>query len=134
MYRAWDFTSKDRPSSEVLEKGMEILIAQWPEVAGEELSRITIPVEFTGNKARRLLIKADAASKPPWGGRDHISHTDTERRIFTRFRLSINKAISPHEVDHIDFITEEFVEPGAFNRRKTKKAARLISGFFCCTL
>ncbi len=54
-------------------KNMEILIAQWSEIAGEELSKIIFPVAFTGNKARRLLIKADAASKPPWGGWDHLS-------------------------------------------------------------
>ena len=90
---------------------MEILITQWSKIAGEELSRITIPVTFTGNKARRLLIKAGAASKPPWGGWDHLSHAETERRTFTRFRSSINDAISPHEVDHIDFIAEEFAEP-----------------------
>jgi len=118
MYRPWDFKSKDRLSSEVLEKGMEILTVQWSEIAGEELSKITRPVAFTGNKARRLLIKADAASKPPWGGWDHLSHVESERRTFTRFRSSVNKAISPHEVDHIDFLTEEFAEPGAFSRRK----------------
>jgi len=118
MYRAWDFNSKDRPSYKVLQKGMGILITQWSEIAGEELSRITIPLAFTGNKARRLLIKADAASKPPWGGWDYLSHADAERRIFTRFRSSINDAISPHEVDHIDFITEEIAEPGAFSQRK----------------
>jgi len=97
---------------------MEILIAQWSEITGEKLSKITFPIAFTGNKARRLLINADAASKPPWGGWDHFSHTETEQRTFTRFRSSVNKAISPHEVDHIDFITDEFAKPSAFSQRK----------------
>lgn len=121
MFRSWDFNSEDRPSSEALGKNMEILIAQWSEIAGEELSKITFPIAFTGNKARRLLVKADAASKPPWGGWNYLSHAETERRTFTRFRSSVNKAISPHEVDHIDFITEELAEPGAFSRRKNPR-------------
>jgi len=122
MYRAWDFNSKDRPSSAVLEKGMEMLTAQWSEIAGEELSKITIPVAFTGNKARRLLIKADAASKPPWGGWDHLSRAEIERRSFTRFRSSVNKAISPHEVDHIDFITEDFAKLKLSANAKSRSA------------
>jgi len=113
MYRAWDFNSKERPSSEALKEDMEILIAQWSEIVGEELSKITFPVAFTGNKARRLLVKADAASKPPWGGWAHLSYAETERRTFTRFRSLINKAISPQEVDHIDFINDELAEPDA---------------------
>lgn len=118
MYRAWDSNPKNRPSSEALEKNMEILMAQWSEIAGKDLSKITFPFVFTGNKARRLLVKAEAASKPPWGGWDHLSQAETERRTFTRFRSSVNNAISPHEVDHIDFIIEEFAEPSAFSRRK----------------
>lgn len=92
---------------------MEILKAQWSEIAGEELSKITSPIAFTGNKTRRLLVKADAASKPPWGGWHHRSNVMSEQRSFTRFRSSVNKAISPHEVDHIDFITDTFSGPNA---------------------
>ena len=40
----------------------------------------------------------------------YLSSVESERRTFTQFRASVNKAISPHEVDHIDFITEEIAE------------------------
>ena len=113
MYRSWDFKSKDKPSSKILDKGMQTLKVRWTEIAGEKLSKSTRPIAFTGNKARRLLVKADAASKPPWGGWDHLSHVESERRAFTQLRTSVNKAISPHEVDHIDFLADEFAEPSA---------------------
>ena len=105
MYRPWDFKSKDRPSPEVLEKEMKTLQTRWSEIVGKELSRITQPIAFTGVKARRLLVKADVTSNPPWGGWTYLSSIESKRREFTRFRASVNKAIAPHEVDHIDFIT-----------------------------
>ena len=113
MYRSWDFETKNRPSPEALKGYMEILLTRWPEIAGKELSIITRPVVFTGNKARRLLVKADAALKPPWGGWCHLSNVESERRAFTSFRASVNEAISPHEVDHIDFIADEIAEQSA---------------------
>ena len=112
MYRSWDYETKDRPPSEHLEKSMETLMSQWPKIAGEELSRITRPASFTGRKARRLLVQVDAASNPPWGGWAHLSQVESERRAFTEFRASVNKAISPHEVDHIDFVADEIAEEG----------------------
>jgi hypothetical protein len=96
---------KDRPSSEVLQKSMETLLNKWPKVAGKELSGITRPLAFTGRKARRLLVQAESGSRPPWGGWEHLSHVESERRTFTQFRAAVNKSISPHEVDHIDFIS-----------------------------
>lgn len=113
MYRPWDFESKERPSSEVLEKAIENLLGQWPKIAGKELCLITRPLAFTGNKARRLLVKANASSHPPWGGWDYLSQNESERRVFTKFRESVNEAISPHEVDHIDFLAGEVAEPNA---------------------
>ena len=110
MYRHWDYKEKNCPSSEVLEKNMKTLLDHWPEIAGKELSSITRPLVFTGNKARRLLVQADSASQPPWGGWTYLSGVESERRTFTRFRAAVNKAISPHEVDHIDFITDEIAE------------------------
>ncbi|NTW87635.1 MAG: hypothetical protein HGB26_00575 [Desulfobulbaceae bacterium] len=111
MYRPWDFESKKRPSSEVLGKAMETLLSQWSKIAGIELYLTTRPLEFTGNKARRLLVKADVSSQPPWGGWDYLSQNESERRLFTKFRESVNEAISPHEVDHIDFLAGEIAEP-----------------------
>ena len=111
MYRPWDFETKKRPSPEALEEYMQTLLTRWPEIVGKELSVMTRPIAFTGNKARRLLAKADAASKPPWGGWAFLSKVESERRTFTKFRTSINRIISPHEVDHIDFITDNPLEP-----------------------
>ena len=113
MYLPWDFETKNRPSPEALEQYMETLLMRWPEIAGKDLSTMTRPVAFTGKKARRLLVKADTASNPPWGGWAHFSNIESERRAFTQFRESVNKAVSPHEVDHIDFITDEIAEQGA---------------------
>jgi len=113
MYRPWDFESKARPSSEVLEKAMQTLLGEWSKIAGKELYRITYPLAFTGNKARRLLVKVDASSHPSWGGWDYLSKNEAKRRVFTKFRELVNGAISPHEVDHIDFFAGEIAEQNA---------------------
>ena len=88
-------------------------IADRPEIVGNEIGNITRPLAFTGEKARRLLVFADAAFTPPWGGWSYLSKQETERRTFAHFRAAINKAIAPHEVDHIDFTTDENAEQGA---------------------
>jgi hypothetical protein len=110
MYRAWDFEAKKRPSSEQITRFMDILLSQWSEIIGNEIGSITRPLAFAGEKARRLLVYADAASTPPWGGWAHLSKKEAERRTFTHFRAAINKAIAPHEVDHIDFAIDENAE------------------------
>src|SRR5208337_1649632 len=92
---------------------MDTLLSHWSEIVGNELASITRPLVFTGRKARRLLVLADSAITPPWGGWSHLSIQESERRTFTRFRAAINKAIAPHEVDHIDFIIKEAAEQGA---------------------
>jgi hypothetical protein len=122
IFQPWDFESKDRPSAEVLEKTMEHLKAQWTEIAGKDISTITRPIAFTGNKARRLLVSAEVSSNPPWGGWTHLSSVEPERRTFTQFRASVNKAISPHEVDHIDFVTDENADQEIRERRSQTHA------------
>lgn len=113
MYRPWDFKKKNRPSSDVIAKSMETLSTQWPEIVGPELSTITWPIAFTGGKARRLLVLATGSTRPPWGGWSSLSHVESERRVFTQLHAAINKAIFPHEIDHIDFIvTEDAAEQG----------------------
>jgi len=107
MYLPWNFEPKSRPSSDVLDKCMERLVKQWPKIAGKELSNLTQPIAFTGNKARRLLVQTDTTSQPPWGGWTYLSRVESERRTFTKFRALVNQAISPHEVDHIDFICDQ---------------------------
>lgn len=113
MYRPWDFESKSRPPSDHLAKLMETLLSRWPVIVGNELASVTRPLAFTGEKARRLLVLANAAATPPWGSWSHLSTQELKRRTFTRFRAAINEAIAPHEVDHIDFTTEDNAEQGA---------------------
>jgi len=113
MYRAWDFKVKSRLPSEQITQFMDILLSRWPEIVGSKLASVTRPLAFTGEKARRLLVLANSTVTPPWGGWAHLSTKEFERRTFTHFRAAINKAIVPHEVDHVDFITEETAEQSA---------------------
>ena len=99
MYRAWEFEAKSRPSPEQIVEFMNILHSQWSKIVGDEIGTLTRPLAFTGEKARRLLVFANAASNPPWGGWSYLSTQESERQTFTRFRAAINKAIAPHEVD-----------------------------------
>jgi hypothetical protein len=101
MYREWDFTTKTRPSASDLQQYLRTLLDRWPEVAGPELSRSTRPCKFTGRKARRLLLYADRSVEPPWGEWCFLSWYEPDRRTFTIFRAAINKAIAPHEIDHV---------------------------------
>jgi Dna[CI] antecedent, DciA len=105
-YRPWDFEAKERPSSEDILKHLDDLSAHWAEIVGSSLAAVTRPLAFTGNKARRLLIQAEGSAVPPWGSWSCLSRDEAKRRTFTRIRSAINKALTPHEVDHIEFITE----------------------------
>lgn len=103
MYRPWDFGSKRRPSQQEIARHFETLKFRWSEIVGSELAHITHPLAFTGEKARRLLVRADGSHRPPWGGWSYFSSVESERRTFTLFRGAINRAIAPHEIDHVDF-------------------------------
>jgi hypothetical protein len=103
-YRPWDFEPKTRPLEEELAKHLAYLTTHWSDIAGSGLSTVTRPMAFTGKKARRLLVQADDGASPPWGGWSHRSSEEAKRRTFTHFRSAVNKAISPHEVDHVEFI------------------------------
>jgi hypothetical protein len=113
LYRPWDFEAKGRPSPDRLSEYLATLTSRWQDIVGQELARSTRPLAFSGAKARRLLVEADAKIHPPWGGWSHLSAVESERRMFTAFRAAINKAITPHEVDHIDFTTGGHAEQGA---------------------
>jgi hypothetical protein len=106
MYLPWDFESKTRPDGSELSQHMKMLISQWAEIVGPNLASATSPLAFCGDKARRLLVRSDANVQPPWGSWSHLSKVESQRRTFTTFRAAINEAISPHEVDHIDFTTD----------------------------
>ena len=113
MYCPWDFEAKERPGGERLSECLATLTSRWQDIAGPELSRSTLPLAFSGAKARRLLVQADPTVCPPWGSWLRLSAVESERRMFTGFRAAINRAIAPHEVDHIDFTTGGHAEQGA---------------------
>jgi len=121
MYRHWDYDSKERPSSSALEMAIGTLLSQWQEIVGDILASITRPLAFTGSKARRLLIHAHIAASPPWGSWTHLSQIESERRTFTQFRASVNRAISPHAVDHVDFLTDEIAEHDSLEGSHTSR-------------
>jgi hypothetical protein len=106
-YRPWDFDAKARPSLNEVAKHLNDLSARWADIVGSSLAAVTRPLAFTGKKARRLLVQAEGKAVPPWGGWTFLSPDEEKRRSFTRLRSAINNAISPHEVDHIDFIAEQ---------------------------
>lgn len=110
MYHTWDSEAKSRPSPEHLARIIDTLLSGWLEIVGSKIGSMTRPMTFTGEKARRLLVFADASYTPPWGGWSYLSKQESERRTFTHFRAAINKAIAPHEIDHIDFTTYETPE------------------------
>lgn len=104
MYRTWDFTPKERPQYDVLEKQLCALRVSWKEHL-EAVWHHTAPLGFSGAKARRLVVVADPEFTPPWGTWDSRLSSATERTTFTSFRSRINSLLSGHEVDHVDFIT-----------------------------
>jgi hypothetical protein len=95
-----------RPAPDGLNRCLESLASRWVEIVGEQIGRATRPLKFTGAKARRLLIYADANVRPPWGDWGYLSNLESERRAFTEFRATLNKAIVPHEIDYVDFTTD----------------------------
>ncbi|MBZ0146161.1 MAG: DUF721 domain-containing protein [Pseudorhodoplanes sp.] len=103
MYRPWDYSAKARPKSQDLNLYLDALVSRWPEIVGADLARATRPIAFSGRKARSLLVFADADVRPPWGDWLQLSALESERRTFTVFRSAINKAITPHEIDHVEF-------------------------------
>lgn len=102
-YRPDRYTVRERPPSETLATAMQALKQQWPAVAGGQLSNICSPIEFSGRKARRLIVAVTADLRPPWGEWSYFPN-GADRRSFTEFRRRINAAIAPAQVDHVDFV------------------------------
>jgi hypothetical protein len=106
MHRPWAFDPKPRPSSTAINRYLEELSSKWLEIVGKELGLITRPLAFSGRKLRRLLVWAHPDMRPPWGDWARRSSIESERRTFTQFRAAINNAIIPHEIDHVEFLSE----------------------------
>ena len=103
MYRPWDFERKDRPEEAALTAALAKLSTEWPAIA-VGFAADTRPLCFSGEKARKLVVTVLTDALPPWGKWYERSYVDAERRTFTTFRRAVNRAIYPHEVDHIEFI------------------------------
>jgi hypothetical protein len=104
MYLDWNCDPKpklDHDSREIL---IATLRSNWVDIVGNNLGNITFPVRLTGTKGRKLLVAVRSGRKPPWGSWTTLASSYDRRRTFTAFRKAINHAISPHVVDHIDFI------------------------------
>lgn len=109
---AIDNPSRERPSAEVLSTHLQALRANWAKIAGPTLAGATRPIEFSGDKARGLIVAANPAVKPPWGQWEKLSPVAVERRSFTKLRAAINEAIAPHGVDHVLFDTAHWARHG----------------------
>ena len=103
MHLDWNFEPAAFTSKEEADQALLILKSDWEKIVGRELFEITEPIRFTGSKMRRLLICADPSHKPLWGSWTELSN-GPERREFTALRSSINRAINPMMIDHIDFV------------------------------
>jgi hypothetical protein len=95
--------AKVRPREVDTLAALDYLSANWQSIVGVEFSRMTRPLRFTGRKRRRLIVVADSHYTPPWGSWHALPSSSGNRSEFTRLRCSINQAIAPLEVDHIDF-------------------------------
>jgi hypothetical protein len=98
----WHYDPRPKPSREQTEEALRKLKAEWERTIEPHLASLTTPLSFTGRKMRRLVVKADFSSDPPWGSWTSISNRD-QRGTFTQLRKAVNEAIRPLEVDHIEF-------------------------------
>ncbi|MBU1054527.1 MAG: hypothetical protein KKC46_11980 [Proteobacteria bacterium] len=94
---------KQKPSKEIILATLNRLKIEWEVIVGIELGKETFPKKFTGKKARRLVVFANPNFSPPWGNWYSVNRNPN---AFSKFRKTINAAISPMEVDNIDFNTE----------------------------
>ena len=97
-----------RPSDEQLESYLGLIQKNWKTLA-KGFSQQTLPVSFSGKKARTLNVKLLTTEPlPPWGtwGLENVgllSQKFTSKVKFTVFRKGINLLIAPHKIDHVDF-------------------------------
>jgi len=102
-YSYEEFAPKDRPAKEVLLNSLQLLNNNWSNIAGKLISNATQPIKFSGDKARRLIIKVlNENIIPPWGSWWSLEKSNNPKS-FTDFRAKINENIFPHSIDHIVF-------------------------------
>lgn len=98
----WTSDPKPKLSRDQAIALIHLLRSRWSDVAGEQLSAVCHPICFSGQKARRLVVESVIGSRPPWGSWQSFS-PNTPRTAFSVLRASVNRAIAPHAVDHIEF-------------------------------
>lgn len=96
-----------RPADDELTNLIKKLSDLWDQIAGND-SRLTMPLDFSGTKARCLIVEYDTDSLPSWGtwGNEPGGYHDqnfTNKASFTALRQRINDAIHPHKIDHVVF-------------------------------
>lgn len=105
-YSNWDETVKTRPTTDEIQIHFETIKMNWATVLSHEFSSNTFPVGFSGKKLRRLVVRYRKGYLPPWGSwTNHLANGVPSK--FTELRKRVNELISPHVVDHIDFILEK---------------------------
>jgi len=96
---------KLRPSVLMQAAWLEVLRERWLEIAvHSNVAPGTYPLAFTGEGFRSLLVQADASLRPVWGTWTKVDPDQPSKRAFRIFRAAVNRAIAPHEVDHIEFL------------------------------
>ena len=103
---SWNYEAKTAPDKSFLKQAMQNLKKCWVDILESELANNTTPLKFSGTKKRCLIVSANKNYNPKWGRWDELND-DNSRRHFTKMRSSVNKVISPHEVDHICFKIEK---------------------------
>lgn len=96
----------NKPTKDEVHHALAILINKWQELLGDEFSRNTKPVSFSGDKYRSLLVSYQSGYLPPWGSwTNHLANGKPSK--FTELRSSVNELIKPLAVDHIIFKEED---------------------------
>lgn len=104
-YANWDLSTKNRPTPRNIEIYSSLIKRGWSTFLDSKFSEHTYPNRFTGKKLRRLEVVYSVGYTPPWGSwTNHLANGKPSK--FTELRRKINDLISPHAVDHIDFVCE----------------------------
>lgn len=106
----WTSDPKPKMNLETASMLIKQLIANWDNIAGPELSAVTLPHRFAGTKGCRLLVFAKRDVSPPWDTWTMLDRDKNKRSLFTRLRAAVNAAIKPVEVHHIDFIEVDDID------------------------
>jgi hypothetical protein len=96
----WTADRAPRPSRDEVVRMLAELKARWDYIA-PSIAPWTAPLRFTGRARRRLLVGVTAVREPAWG--EWNPFRKVRSLEFSEIRSSVNEAVEPHRVDHIDF-------------------------------